>query len=142
MFGLIKQSSKTLRQFQRPINRFCGSATSRLMLWARLSLVAPRLPLFSLIKIWLASGELSQCETDTFEVSKFKERKTGSSHIANFDYRIESLELEERVEKTLAALKRSQEGEYRIAEHVLVAQKNHLLPQIYVLLKFPACYLR
>ncbi|KVI01526.1 hypothetical protein Ccrd_020202 [Cynara cardunculus var. scolymus] len=73
------------------------------------------------------SGELSQCETDTLEDSNFKERKTGSPQIANFDYRIESLELEERIEKTLAALKKSQEGEYRIAEDVLIAQKNHLL---------------
>ncbi|XP_024958857.1 uncharacterized protein LOC112499815 [Cynara cardunculus var. scolymus] len=73
------------------------------------------------------TGELSQCETDTLEDSNFKERKTGSPQIANFDYRIESLELEERIEKTLAALKKSQEGEYRIAEDVLIAQKNHLL---------------
>lgn len=73
------------------------------------------------------TGELSQCETDTLEVSNVKEHETGSPQISNFDYRIESLELEERVEKTLAALKKSQEGEYRIAEDVLTTQKNHLL---------------
>ncbi|KAK9073873.1 hypothetical protein SSX86_006467 [Deinandra increscens subsp. villosa] len=45
----------------------------------------------------------------------------------NFDYRIESAELEQRVEKTLASLKKSQEIEYRIAEDVLTTQKTHLL---------------
>ncbi|KAL8239589.1 hypothetical protein R6Q59_016156 [Mikania micrantha] len=45
----------------------------------------------------------------------------------NFDYRIESAELEQRVEKTLTSLKTSQETEYRIAEHVLTTQKNRLL---------------
>lgn len=79
----------------------------------------------------LTTGDLSQCETDTLEVSNFKE----PSHVttppqisfSNFDYRKESVQLEQRIEKTLASLKKSQQTEYRIAEDVLTTQKSYLL---------------
>lgn len=81
----------------------------------------------------MASGELSQCENDTLEVSNSKEppsqREAAPPRISftNFDYRLESIELEQRIDNTLASLKKSQETEYRIAEDVLTTQKNYLL---------------
>lgn len=72
------------------------------------------------------SGDLSQYETDTFEVSNFAPSQRQIS-FTNFDYRIESMELEKKINKTLASLKKSQETEYKIAENALTAQKTHLL---------------
>lgn len=43
---------------------------------------------------------------------------------SNFDHRIESLKLEEEIDQTLQALRKSQEFEYRLAEERLFAQKN------------------
>lgn len=70
----------------------------------------------------IASGEVSQCETMDVETLT-----TTQITFTDFDYRIESTELEQRVEKTLASLKKAQETEYRIAEDVLTAQKDRLL---------------
>lgn len=46
---------------------------------------------------------------------------------SNFDYRVESLKLEDKVDRILDALRKSQEVEYRLAEETLTAQKNYLL---------------
>nr|XP_043628437.1 uncharacterized protein LOC122599896 [Erigeron canadensis] len=80
----------------------------------------------------VTTGELSQCETDTLEVSNFKEPSQRGIAVpqisfSNFDYRLESVELEQRIDKTLALLKKSQETEYRVAEKVLTTQKKQLL---------------
>ncbi|KAL7593478.1 protein OBERON 3 [Lactuca sativa] len=74
----------------------------------------------------VTTGDLSQYETDTFEVSNFAPSQRQIS-FTNFDYRIESMELEKKINKTLASLKKSQETEYKIAENALTAQKTHLL---------------
>lgn len=78
------------------------------------------------------SGELSQSETDTLEVSNFKEpsqhgKASPQISLSNFDYRIESIKLEQRIEKTLASLGNSHENECTVAEDALITQKNHLL---------------
>ncbi|KAL8209505.1 hypothetical protein R6Q57_006237 [Mikania cordata] len=71
----------------------------------------------------VTTGEVSRCETMEVETAE----ASPQIKFTNFDYRIESAELEQRVQKTLASLKNSQETEYRIAEHVLTTQKNRLL---------------
>lgn len=80
----------------------------------------------------VTTGELSQSETDTLEVSNFKEpsqhgKASPEISLSNFDYRIESIKLEQRIEKTLASLGNSQENECTVAEDALITQKNHLL---------------
>ncbi|PWA78677.1 hypothetical protein CTI12_AA210900 [Artemisia annua] len=80
----------------------------------------------------VTTGELSQSETDTLEVSNFKEpsqhgKASPQISLSNFDYRIESIKLEERIEKTLASLGNSLENECTVAEDALINQKNHLL---------------
>lgn len=76
--------------------------------------------------------DFSQHETDQMEISNYDEPlhwKTVSPQIlsGDFDYRIESLKLEDEIDQILVALKKSQESEYKIAEESLNAQKNHLL---------------
>ncbi|KAK1418318.1 hypothetical protein QVD17_27461 [Tagetes erecta] len=71
----------------------------------------------------VTTGEVSQCETMDIETLTTPTQIT----FTDFDYRIESAELEQRVEKTLASLKKAQETEYRIAEDVLTTKKKHLL---------------
>ncbi|KAI3827776.1 hypothetical protein L1987_01859 [Smallanthus sonchifolius] len=71
----------------------------------------------------VTTGEVSQCETLEVETMTAPPVIT----FTNFDYRIESTELEQRVGKTLTSHKKSQETEYRIAEDVLTTQKTHLL---------------
>lgn len=75
----------------------------------------------------VTTGDLSQYETDIFEVSNFAPSQQRQISFTNFDYQIESIELEKKIIKTLASLKKSQETEFKIAENVLTAQKNHLL---------------
>lgn len=47
-----------------------------------------------------------------------------SSH---FDYRVESLKLENEIDQILEALRKSQEIEYRLAEERLTAKKNYII---------------
>ncbi|XP_071737037.1 uncharacterized protein [Rutidosis leptorrhynchoides] len=75
----------------------------------------------------VTTGEVSQCETDTLDVSCVKEPSQHQISFPNFDNRLESIELELMIGKTLASLKKSQETEYRIAEDILTTQKNYLL---------------
>lgn len=74
----------------------------------------------------VTTGDLSQYETDTFEVSNFAPSQRQIS-FTNFDYLTESQELEKRINKTLASLKTSQGAEFKVAENALTAQKNNLL---------------
>ncbi|KAI7728244.1 hypothetical protein M8C21_019027 [Ambrosia artemisiifolia] len=71
----------------------------------------------------VTTGEVSQYETMDVDAVTAPTQIT----FTNFDVRIESTELEQRVEKTLASLKKSQQTEYKIAEDVLTTQKNRLL---------------
>lgn len=45
----------------------------------------------------------------------------------NFDYRVESLKLDNEIDHILDALRKSQEIEYRLAEERLSAQKNYII---------------
>lgn len=46
---------------------------------------------------------------------------------SNFDYRVESLKLDNEIDHILDALRRSQQVEYRLAEERLSAQKNYII---------------
>ncbi|XP_071729741.1 uncharacterized protein [Rutidosis leptorrhynchoides] len=72
------------------------------------------------------TSAVTSAETNLKEPSQ---HCTASPHISfsNFDYRLESIKLIQRIDETLASLKRSQEIEYRIAEDVLTTQKTYLL---------------
>ncbi|KAL6975372.1 hypothetical protein U1Q18_024167 [Sarracenia purpurea var. burkii] len=64
--------------------------------------------------------------TDDEETPNFE---TGSPQIlsGNFDLQIESLKLDDEIDRVLQALRKAQESEYKIAEERLLAQKNYLL---------------
>lgn len=46
---------------------------------------------------------------------------------SNFDYRVESLKLEDEIDQVLQALRKSQNFEYSLAEERLVVQKNYIM---------------
>ncbi|XP_076904453.1 uncharacterized protein LOC143559907 [Bidens hawaiensis] len=71
----------------------------------------------------VTTGEVSQWEPMEVETITPPTQIT----FTNFNCQIESTELEQRIEKTLASLKQSQETEYKVAESVLTTQKNILL---------------
>ncbi|XP_051152916.1 protein OBERON 2 [Andrographis paniculata] len=59
---------------------------------------------------------------------------------SNFDYRVESLKLEDKIDRILEALRKSQEIEYRLAEEKLSARKNYIL-NLYQQLETDKCAL-
>ncbi|XP_009589248.1 uncharacterized protein [Nicotiana tomentosiformis] len=59
--------------------------------------------------------------------SILNERSSPQKMTSNFDHRIESLKLEDEIDQTLQALRKSQEFEYRLAEEKLFAQKNYIM---------------
>lgn len=65
--------------------------------------------------------------TPHHEESIFHERSSPLKMTSNFDYRVESLKLEDEIDQTLQALRKSQNFEYRLAEERLLVQKNYIM---------------
>ncbi|XP_057783430.1 uncharacterized protein LOC131001164 isoform X2 [Salvia miltiorrhiza] len=64
-----------------------------------------------------------------FPKSKLEDCQLGWPPVlsSNFDYRVESLKLENEIDHIMDALRKSQEIEYRLAEERLSAQKNYII---------------
>ncbi|OIS98491.1 protein oberon 2 [Nicotiana attenuata] len=78
------------------------------------------------------NGGTSQHDTGTcvstyHGESILSERSSPQKMTSTFDHRIESLKLEDEIDQTLQALRKSQEFEYRLAEEKLFAQKNYIM---------------
>lgn len=93
----------------------------------------------SLEDIWKVEDSFSAISTGTFDHGNAAPEvindqhplnvRTSSGHTLSiaFDYRSESLRLEDEIDQVLLALRKSQESEYKMAEERLYAQKNFLL---------------
>ncbi|XP_028114302.1 uncharacterized protein LOC114312294 isoform X1 [Camellia sinensis] len=80
----------------------------------------------------VTAGGLSDRGHNALEVTNRRESLEfgiGSPQIlsTNFDPRIESLKLEDEIDRVLHSLRKAQESEYKIAEERLCAQKNYIL---------------
>lgn len=90
----------------------------------------------------MAKLQKGACIGDVFKEVEFLNANGGTPHheesilhkrssplkmTSNFDYRVESLKLEDEIDQTLQALRKSQNFEYRLAEERLLVQKNYIM---------------
>ncbi|KAH0634115.1 hypothetical protein KY290_038482 [Solanum tuberosum] len=94
------------------------------------------------IKSAMAKLQKGACIGDVFKEVEFMDANGGTPHhgesilrerssppkmTSNFDHRVESLKLEDEIDQTLQALRKSQNFEYRLAEERLLVQKNYIM---------------